>query len=258
MEDVCRERMKTGFHRDADDAPGRLLAAPRRHHEAVWAIVAHERIVVRVGCPDRRGHGSTHVEHCWIHLPECFCAWWAQHRVECWSTLEQAAATCWRWDEQQAARNIDVDWIYEIPEELADIVARNTHRPKPAAMAPPSATSSATASPRSLRQWPSSTMPSRQRAGCSSRSRRCWLSRRRTADRNFLIFWRGRAQNALLVEVDNDGLHPPSRREEDGAKERLFETHGFHYRRFSAKRVLANPVAVAREITKVRTARHGK
>jgi very-short-patch-repair endonuclease len=59
----------------------------------------------------------------------------------------------------------------------------------------------------------------------------------------------------LLVEVDNDGLHPPSRREEDGAKERLFETHGFHYLRLSAKRVLANPVAVAREITKFRTTR---
>jgi very-short-patch-repair endonuclease len=42
------------------------------------------------------------------------------------------------------------------------------------------------------------------------------------------------------------------------AKERLFETRGFHYLRFPAKRVLENPVAVAREITRVRTTRHGK
>jgi hypothetical protein len=248
-------RMKTGFGRDAHDAPGRLLAALRRHHQAVWAIVAHERIVVRVGCHDRRGHGSIHVEHCWIHLPECFCAWWVQHRVECWTTLEQAAATCWRWHEQQSARNIDVDWIFEIPEELADGVARDTHRPKPRRYGTAvsnferDGVASLTAAVAKLYDaleaagWMFVPQPP-LRAG-------------ETTDRRpeFLIFWQGRAQNALLVEVDNDGFHPPSRSEDDGAKERLFETHGFHHLRFSAKRVLTNPGAVAREITKFRTTR---
>jgi very-short-patch-repair endonuclease len=74
----------------------------------------------------------------------------------------------------------------------------------------------------------------------------------------YLIFWRGRDQNALLVEVDKDGSHASSRREDERGKERLFKTHGFHYLRFPAQRVQENPVAVAREITKLRTTRHGK
>jgi hypothetical protein len=257
MDDVCRERTRTGFDRDAGDAPGRLLAALRRRRETVWAIVAHERIVVRVGCPDSRGHRSTHVEHSWIHLPEGFGAWWAQHRVECWSTLEQAAATSWRWHEQQAASDIDVDWIFEVPEP-ADVVARNTHHPRPC----PSGTAATNfeCEGGAGRMVPAAKLyDALEAAGWMFLPQPPELVGKamdRRAD--YLIFWRGRDQDALLVEVDNDGSHPSSRREDEGAKERHFETHGFHYLRFSAKRVLGNPGAVAREITKARTTRHGK
>jgi hypothetical protein len=237
------------------DAPGRLVAALRRRRERIWAIVAHERIVVRVGCSDSRGHGSTHVEHGSIHLPEGFRAWWAQHRVECWSTLEQAAATSWRWHEQQAARDIDVDWIFEIPEP-AYVVARNTHDSRPC----PSVTA-VTNLEREGDAWltaPTARLyDALEAAGWRFLPQPPGLALDRRAD--YLIFWHGRDQAALLVEVENDGFHASSRREDEGAaKERLFETRGFHYLRFPAKRVLENPVAVAREITRVRTTRHGK
>jgi hypothetical protein len=257
VDDLCRVQTRTGLDRDAGDVPGRLLAALRRRRETVWAIVAHERIVVRVGCPDSRGHRSTHVEHSWIHLPEGFRAWWAQHRVECWSTLEQAVATCWRSHEQQA-RDINVDWIFEIPEERADVVALNIHhsRPRPSGTAVTNVESEGGA-------WvtaPSTRLYDALEAAGWTFLRQPPGRAGEAMDRcaEYLIFWRGRDQNALLVEVDNDGSHASSRREEKGGKERLFETHGFHYLRFPAQRVQENPVAVAREITKVRTTRHGK
>jgi hypothetical protein len=258
LDQGCRERTRTGFDRDAGHVPGRLLATLRRRRETVWAIVARERIVVRVGCPDSRGHRSTHIAHSWIHLPEGFRAWWAQHRVECWSTLEQAAATCWRWQEQQAARDIDVDWIFEIPGEPADVVARNTYhsRPRPSGRAVTDVEREAGAG---LMAPAAKLYDALEAAGWIFLPQPPGLAGKamdRRAD--YLIFWRGRDQDALLVEVDNDGFHASSRREDKGAKERLFETHGFHYLRFSDKRVLGNPGAVAREITRARTTRHGK
>ena len=254
---VNRRISKLTHRGQLGDAPGRLVATVRRRQETVWAIVAHEHIVVRVGCPDSRGHRSTHVEHGWIHLPEGFRAWWAQHRVECWSTLEQAAATTWRWHEQQPARDIDVDWIFEIPEP-ADLVAHGTHHSRPCP--------SVTAVTNFEREGSAClTAPAAKLYDALEAAGWRFLPQPRgpvskALDRgaDYLIFWHGRDQAALLVEVDNDGFDASSRREAEGAKARLFETHGFHYLRFPAKRVLENPVAVAREITSVRTTRYGK
>jgi len=72
---------------------------------------------------------------------------------------------------------------------------------------------------------------------------------------DFLIYWR---HKAAWAEIDSDRYHPPSQQEPDRAKERVFESRGFSFLTFSAKRVLNEPMGVIQEIAQFCTQKFGQ
>ena len=110
------------------------MAAVRQHQEAVWAVVAQGRVVVRVGRNDYNGEERIYPMRCWLYLPDRFRSWWDQNNQDCMQTIAAAIETAWGRD--ASAFDGDqptfvVNWIMAIPAELADFVSQNTDHPKP-------------------------------------------------------------------------------------------------------------------------------
>jgi hypothetical protein len=256
--DVIPGVAEDGSDLASDDWAGRLLAELQLRQEAVWAVVSQGRIVPATG---EGKDGFDFVSHCEIYLPRRFEDWWRQNLNVCWSTLYDAVRSAWGWrgDEASLDARLSVVPILDVPDELVDFVAQNTDRPRP-------------------RRYNTTAVQYIERDGIA------WLTPPEVKlydvlkesgwlfvtqppflagddiDRrpDFLIFWRQKAQYAVLVEVDSDKFHGlPSQRELDEKKERLFESRGFQYLRFSAKMVLDNPVRVLQEITDYCTRKFG-
>jgi hypothetical protein len=84
-----------GWDRAANDEAAKFLAAVRQHQEAVWAVVAQGRVVVRVGRNDYNGEEWIYPMRCWLYLPDRFRSWWDQNNQDCMQTIAVAIETAW-------------------------------------------------------------------------------------------------------------------------------------------------------------------
>jgi hypothetical protein len=241
----------------AESDAARFLAAVKLHQEALWAILCHGRVVVNAG---KTSDGESYrVAN--IYRPASVDdfdvqEWWRARERSCSNALDNAMYTAFPADDHVSHR---VDWVMPIPDELADFAAKHSTRPFPsrffstavdyverdglARLTPPEVViyDRLKAAGWTFIPQPAVVINEDQ-----------WLSP------DFLIFWGGRADQAVFVEVDSDAFHSkPSQLERDNAKERLFEAAGFGYLPFSAKSCLNEPLEVIAEIQKFCVKRWG-
>lgn len=228
----------------------RFLAALKIHQEAVWAVVCHGRIVGVSGYSD-----FTHNDWCHVHIyrPDFVGGlnvddWWGLHSDECDSAIALALESAF----PEASNNCTLHWIVPVPDELADFAAKHSSRPMPS-------------------RFLSTAVEYVERDGIVwlTPPERVLYDLLKAADwtfipqpavvlgdgelriPDFLIFWGGRSEHAVFVEVDSDTFHSkPSVRERDEFKERRFQALGFGYLRFSAKSCLNEPMEVTDQIKK--------
>lgn len=230
---------------DAD----RFLAAVRMHQEALWAVLCHGRIAI--SNYDSHEFGPGRAAH--IYRPTTIgnldvSAWWEEWDDTITRSLKVALDTAFpRYDHY-----FELYWIMPVPDEVADFVAKNSNRPMPS-------------------RFFSTAVEYAERDGIAwlTPPERVLYDRLKAADwtfipqpamilgdseiqiPDFLIFWGGRSDRGVFVEVDSDAFHAkPSQRERDETKERRFEALGFGYIRFSAKSCLNEPLEVIEAIKK--------
>jgi hypothetical protein len=87
MNDVLSGTDEGGWDRAANDEAAKFLAAVRQHQEAVWAVVAQGRVVVRVGRNDYNGEEWIYPMRCWLYLPDRFRSWWDQNNQDCMQAI---------------------------------------------------------------------------------------------------------------------------------------------------------------------------
>jgi hypothetical protein len=241
----------------SEEISRRFLAALKIHQEAVWAVVCHGRIVGTSGYSDYN-HGN----YCHVHVyrPEFVGSlnvetWWDTYARECDSAVVHALESAF----PDASTNYTLHWIVPVPDELADFAAKHSSRPMPS-------------------RYQSTAVDYAERDGIVwlTPPERVLYDLLKAADwtfipqpamvlgddelriPDFLIFWGGRAEHPLFVEIDSDTFHSkPSERERDESKERRFQALGFGYIRFSAKSCLHEPMEVAEEIKKFCVTRWG-
>jgi hypothetical protein len=161
-------------------------------------------------------------------------------------------------DENWPGHNLHVEWLLDVPPDLQDFVAEHTDRPMP-------------------RRYNTTAVQLYERDGVAWLTfpevklydvlkQEGWLFVPQPSflageefDRrvDFLIFWQGRSPWSVIIEIDSDAFHKPAQRESDEARERQFQRRGFHFLRFSAKQVIANPTKVMGEIADFCTTRFG-
>lgn len=259
MADVIGGTTPDGEDFEAGDFEADVLAELRRRQEAIWAVLVQGYQTVDYG--DR----SDEYDHHWMgpnaiafYLPrdakgfDCW-AWYAERS----RTVEETVGAAVRALDPYCV--VDFQEVLDVPEALLDFVAGNTDRPKPRRYNSTAVTyierdGVAWLTPPEVKLYDAI-----KEAGWLFIPQPQFLAGDRMDRRpDFLIYWRRRAENAVLVEVDSDAFHPPSQREKDEEKERLFQALGFHYLRFSAKRVLDDPFSVVAEITKFCTTKFGE
>jgi hypothetical protein len=253
-----------GTDADATGRRARFMASVRDRQEAVWALLAKSRMVIDE--EHRTGENFGEFYEYWelnrltIYLSQDdeLRSWFDAHQQVIRTTIIRAALTVWSDSFGSLGKKVLVEETLEPPKQLIDILAASTDRPKP-------------------RRFNSTAVTYIERDGIT------WLTPPEVKlydlfrdagwlfipqppflagddiDRrpDFLLFWQHRARCAVLIEVDSDAFHPPSQREDDERKERLFQARGFEYVRFSAKRCLTNPASVLREITEFCTRKFG-
>ena len=235
---------------DATDDIQNFLAAVRRHQEALWAIMAQSNIVIGPVLEDDDGSRRRGIR---IYYPAAIGdldveAWLEPRWREVHQVLHEAAVDTWPGDWP----NVELNSIMAVPEQLADFVAKNTGRPMPGRfnsnlvryverdsiiwLTPPEAVLYDYLKAAGWKFVPQPAVVLGDEG---------WLGP------DFLIYWGGRANQAVMVEVDSDQFHGlPSRREKDENKERYFQSFGFEVLRFSAKACQHEPQEVIAEIKK--------
>jgi hypothetical protein len=241
----------------AESDAARLLAAVKLHQEALWAILCHGRVIVNTG---KTLDGETYrVAH--IYLPASVDdldvqEWWRAQERSCSFALDHALHTAFPDDDHLSHT---VDWIMPVPDELADFAAKHSTRQFPSRFFS-TAVDYVERDGIARLTAPEVVIYDRLKAAgwtfipqpAVVISEDQWLSP------DFLIFWGGRVDQAVFVEVDSDLFHSkPSVRERDEAKERFFEAAGFGYLRFAAKSCLNEPLEVIGEIQKFCVKRWG-
>jgi hypothetical protein len=235
----------------------RFLANLFQRQEAVWGAVCQGRIVV-----DWRQLDFDTVEpsRFVMYLPASLCEWWSQHADQCIETIHRSMCSTWpTLRMSEAVTALEIEFQMDVPDELKDFVAKNLDRPKPRRYN----STAVTYLERDGVAW--LTPPEARLYDALKESH--WLFTPQPQflageeiDRrpDFCVYWNGRAQWAVLVEVDSDAFHKPSQRDDDEAKKRLFESRGFQYLRFSAKMVLDNPSRVLSEIAEFCERKYGR
>jgi len=232
----------------------------RRRQEAVWAVVAHGNVLIDVATSDVNYSHYEYATGATIYIPQRFSSWWMDHHEVCMEAVFGAAESAWDMKPDRKPERIRVFPILSPPAELIDFLAKNTDRPRP-------------------RRYNSTAVSVVERDGITwltppevklydAMKEASWMIVPQPAflegesvDKrpDFLLYWRGRANMPVLIEVDSDRFHSaPSQREKDEDKERLFEARGFGYLRFSAKEVLDDPLTVVRKITAFCTERFNR
>jgi hypothetical protein len=228
-----------------------FLASVKLHQEALWAVLCHGRIVVSEAVIVDTDE-KVRVVH--IYRPTSVgnlnvAEWWETWNAEIGSALEYALHTAFPgWDHNHI--RYTVDETVPVPDELADFAAKNSNRPIPS-------------------RFLSTAVVLQERDGITWLTPPEWVlyDRLKAAGwtfvpqpavvlgddeiriPDFLIFWGGRAQQALFVEVDSDTFHSkPSQRERDEGKRRRFQALGFEYLPFAAKSCLHEPMEVIEAI----------
>lgn len=226
----------------------RFLAALKVHQEAVWTVVCHGRVVGTSGYND-----FNHIDYYHVHVYRPTFAgsldvatWWKTYAVNCENAIKNALESAF----PDSSTNHTLHWIVPVPDELADFAAKHSSRPMPS-------------------RFLSTAVDYVERDGIVwlTAPERVLYDLLKAADwtfipqpavvlgddelriPDFLVFWGGRAEHAVFVEVDSDAFHSkPSVRERDESKERRFQALGFGYLRFSAKSCLNEPMEVAEAI----------
>jgi hypothetical protein len=116
--------MMDDWDKAAAEEVGRFLTYLRRHQEAVWAVVSHGHVVVKVNRNDWQGEYYFYAARCWLHLPQRFREWWDSHENDCWEAIAATAETIWGWTGDDLNR-ITFDWQIAPPPELADFGVRH-------------------------------------------------------------------------------------------------------------------------------------
>lgn len=253
--DLASTMASDGTDLDVSDFTGRLLFELQARDEAIWAVVCQGRVVAAAESHNFDEDRWTEVAAGFtVYLPDRWYQWWSndERSIECWRCLLAAARSVIPqvYSNDEVTNRVHVERLLDVPDELVDFVARNTGRPMP-------------------RRYNSTVVPYLERDGVAwltppevklydALKETGWLfipqppmlaSDEIDRKPDFLLFWKHRAQFGVLVEVDSDRFHSaPSQREADESKERLFESRGFQYLRFSAKAVLDDPFAVIRQI----------
>ena len=220
----------------------------RRHQEALWAVLSHCNVVFGESQTDDFNNQWLGL---YIYRPAQIGsfdvqAWWQPQKDKLEALVKRAASDAF----PDITINPEFGWIMPVPDELADFVAKNTGRPMPGRfnsnlvryverdsvvwLTPPEA---ALYDYLKAADWTFVPQPAVVMGDGG------WLSP------DFLIYWGGRATQAIMVEVDSDQFHGlPSRREKDEHKERYLQSLGFEYLRFNAKSCLKEPQEVIAEI----------
>jgi hypothetical protein len=232
----------------SEEISGRFLAALKIHQEAVWAVVCHGRIVGNSGYND-----FNHVDYYHVHIyrPTSVAGldvggWWKTYAVHCQHAIQNALQSAF----PDSSTDHTLHWIVPVPDELADFAAKHSSRPMPS-------------------RYQSTAVDYVERDGIVwlTPPERVLYDLLKAADwtfipqpamvlgddelriPDFLIFWGGRAEHPVFVEIDSDAFHSkPSERERDESKERRFQALGFGYLRFNAKSCLHEPIEVTEEI----------
>jgi len=232
-----------------EDVQG-YLSAVRRHQEALWAVLAHCNIVIGPVLKDDFGNDYMGIR---IYRPTEIGdfnvqEWWKPRTDTISEILREAASDVW----PRVYANVEPRWIMTVPDQLADFVAKNTGRPMPGRfnsnlvryeerdsviwLTPPEAVLYDYLKAAGWKFIPQPAVILGDEG---------WLGP------DFLIYWGGRANQAVMVEVDSDKFHGlPSRRERDENKERYFQSFGFEYLRFNATSCMREPQEVIAEIKK--------
>jgi hypothetical protein len=227
-----------------------FLEAVRGHQEALWAVFEHCNIVVG---PVLQGDDGTSRRGIRIYVPSTINGmdveqWLKYEARQYHEVLHEAAVDIW----PDVWPNIELRSILAVPDQLADFVAKNTGRPMPGRFV----STSVRYEERDGIIW--LTPPEvvlydyLKAAGWTFIPQPAFVLGDETTRRpDFLIYWGGRANQAVLVEVDSDRYHGlPSQREGDENKERYFQSFGFEYLRFNAKSCMQEPKDVIAEIKK--------
>jgi hypothetical protein len=228
----------------------RFMANLRNRQEAVWAAVSHGRVVIDT--EDRQldvQHCETLVTRCVVYLPKNLKAFWESTDGACYATLADAARGAWGVSENWPWDSLKVEWLLDIPPELADFVAKNIDRPKPRRYNSTAVTYLERDGVAWLTPPEAKLYDAIKEAGWLFIPQPQFLAGEEIDRRpDFLIYWHNRSNFAVLIEIDSDAHHLPSQRDADEAKERLFQSRGFQYLRFSVKKVNSDVIGVIREI----------
>ena len=228
-----------GADLDAKDPAVRFMADLRERQEAIWAVLAHGSVrfdgqVWWIDDADE-SHFSK-ADTCMVYLPRKLGQfdvndWLETNSEDVFHALGVSARLV-------AGQNcsVQLNWILPIPTELVDFVAKNTSRPMP-------------------RRFNSTAVTYTERDGIT------WLTypevklydALRAAEwtfipqpafvfgsrahniPDFVLFWKGRADAAVVIEIDSDMWHQPPSARKDEAKSQYFQARNFAFMRFSAK-----------------------
>lgn len=238
-----------GQDKEAPDELQAFLAAVRVHQEAIWAVLAHCNIVIG---PILQGDFGPYLG-IRIYRPTLIGDfnvkdWWDPRKEMISDILREAGTDLY----PEVSVHVEPRWIMAVPSELADFVAKNTGRPMPGRfnsnlvryeqrdsiiwLTPPEAVLYDYLKAAGWKFVPQPAVVLGDEG---------WLGP------DFLIYWGGRANQAVMVEVDSDKFHGlPSQREHDENKERYFQSFGFEYLRFNATSCMREPSEVIAEIKK--------
>lgn len=222
-----------------------------RADPAVWALVQHSNVAVIDYEVDDDREAYTRLNGLVVTIPTELYQWYADNHEAVERVVWRAAQAVWSVDKVRSQGTLFFEESLTPPPLLADFLASasGVQRPRPS-------------------RFNSAVVPMSERDGVA------WLTPPEaklydvlkdtgwlfvpqpsflagdTLDKrpDFCIFWNDKAAQPILVEIDSDSYHPPSQRDADEAKERIFQSRGFHYIRFSAKKVLAEPLNVIKEI----------
>jgi hypothetical protein len=247
-----------------DDEPSNrsaFLANVRERQEAVWAMLCHGRVVVDENWYEDNWGSRWVLNRLGVYLPPEHVRWYQANQEAADRTVAVAIRAVWSdqtLTHKTALDLLQVEQILPVPAHLIDFVARNTGRPMP-------------------RRYNSTAVKYTERDGIAWLTppevilydlfkEASWLfvpqapfvlgDVHRSPD--FLVYWKSKHDQALIVEVDSDAFHLPSQREPDEARERSFQARGFQFVRFPAKRVLNEPLTVMADIRRFCEARWGK
>lgn len=227
----------------------RFMAAVQQHSEALWAALCHGRVIVTSGVNSFDNEWVSANIYRPSYVGELNVGeWWKTYEVNFRRVLDNAGQAAF----PDATFNYSLHWIVDVPDELADFVAKHSSRPAPSRFS----STFVRYNERDGIVWltpPEARLYDLLKAGqwtfvpqpAVVFGEESWLGP------DFLIYWGGKASNAVMVEVDSDQFHSkPSQRERDEWKERRFQSMGFEYVRFSAKACLNEPLEVIAEIQK--------